>query len=191
MKKLLTGTCIGLLAMLHNHHAPAAPPAEHCPPELLLYDATGKVAGRYFPAPTVELGAPLREATVIVNIDGALIQALVVPDRKGGRMNATALRWQTYRPNDFASPDCSGPPLIERTVPGTRPAAFRRDASGDLIAYVGVDGVSFPQRSLAESSYGEGSCDSYAAEGGVWRQAWLIERIVNITQRFPEPLSVR
>ncbi len=163
-------------------------------PELpALVDATGKVAGPYVPS----------GQTVILRIDGALIAATVtnqldvnIPFPSLGQQSGSTYRWALGEVTWFLSSDCSGPPIPLASA-GLRPVAFTQDKrTGALTAYIGGTGLSTPKpaNSVRQPSLGKGpqggQCTQQFPFGGTI-QGFDVEQTVVVSQRFPEPLTVR
>ena len=178
--------------------APLAPQATKKSPfirpdPLVLVDATGKLVGTYLPV----------TENVIVNVENALIVADVtnqldvnIPFPSQGEQSGSTFRRTIRGQTWFLSSDCSGPP-IPLAGSGLRPVAFLQDRnSGVLTAYIGGTGRSSAKRanSVRQQMLGGGpaswSCVQQSPFGGSI-QGFDVESVVNLSQRFPEALTVQ
>lgn len=163
------------------------------PEPLVLVDATGKIVGAFFPP-----------GGVILNIQGVLIPAnvtnqinLVAPFTDSGVQSATKYRWAIAGTTNFLTSNCSGPP-VPLASGGLRPVAYTQDlATGVLTAYIGGSGLSVPKftSSSTLSTLGNGPfsgrCTSGVPAQGGNIQGFDVEQTANISQRYPEPLTVK
>lgn len=163
------------------------------PEPLVLVDATGKVVGTYLPVTD----------NVVLHVQNALIVASVTnqfdvnaPFASLGEQSGLTYRWAIRGQTWFLSADCSGPP-IPLTSSGLRPVAYTQNrTSGALTAYIGGIGRSTAKRanSVRQAALGggpqSGQCLQQAPFGGSI-QGFDVESVVNISQRFPEALSVK
>jgi hypothetical protein len=190
MKKLLLGFCVAAAAAFNAHQLMAqdavadSASREGKSHPLMVYDATGKPAGQYFPAGPVP--------SAILNIEGTLIRLNLSSVTQNGQGDAVSLKWDSSGPAvEFPLPGCSGTPLIYTHVPGTRAIALIRDAaSGKLIVYIGQAGLSTSQNFQSVTNPDNPTlCASGGSSGTV--NAWPLDKTVNISDLYPEPLTVR
>jgi hypothetical protein len=179
---------------LANYRAPNFFPQSPLlsPPPPLLVDARGRVAGRYAPDSN----------TAILNINGVSIVAdvtnqtgIIVPYSDQGDQSGSLYKWTAAQQTWFLSTDCSGPP-IPVAFRGLRPVAYVQDANtGAVTAYIGSAGKSklLPAQSYKQPSIGAGSQPACVRQIPARSriQGFDIEQTVNITQLYPESLSVR
>ncbi|MBC7514009.1 MAG: hypothetical protein H7234_06185 [Herminiimonas sp.] len=161
------------------------------PPVML--DATGKVAGLYVPS----------AGTVILRLEDAIIAAAVTnqldvntPFASLGSQSGSTYRWTIQELTWFLSTDCTGPPIPLASA-GLRPVAYTQDRrSGTLTAYIGGSGRSAPRpaNSVRQPTLGSGplsgQCSQKTPFGGVI-EGFDVAQTVVLSQRFPEPLTVR
>lgn len=201
MKRLVIGLCLGVMAVFNMNQAVAQEIDNQLVQRLgallgpLVYDANGRVAGKYFTAPSGL--ATLSFASAVLNIEGALIHVRLFTNSANDPtgVHPTSLTWDSGGAA-FASNNCSGTPYIPMGLPGTRPLALVRDASGALTAYIGA--ADFPSTQEARSRLdGGGRCvnmegsDDQGNTFGVPIKTYPLERTVILNQLYPEPLTVR
>ena len=163
------------------------------PDPLVLVDAAGKLVGTYLPV----------TGSVIVNVQNALIVAEVtnqfdvnIPFPSQGEQSGSTFRWTVRGQTWFLSSDCSGPP-IPLAGSGLRPVAYLQDRNtGVLTAFIGGSGRSTAKRanSVRQQVLGggpvSGACVQESPFGGSI-QGFDVESVVNLSQRFPEMLTVQ
>ena len=163
------------------------------PDPLVLVDANGKVVGTYLPVTD----------NVILHVQNALIVADVTnqfdvnaPFASLGEQSGSTYRWAIRGQTWYLSADCSGPPIPLANA-GLRPVAYTQDRnSGALTAYIGGIGRSTAKRanSMRQAALGggpqSGQCLQQAPFGGSI-QGFDVESVFNLSQRFPEALSVK
>jgi hypothetical protein len=146
-----------------------------------LVDASGKKIGVFYPPPLVS-GGPV----AVLGLDGTYATVYLEAYQEAGLTDSERLRFSRNNYSlFFASSDCSGPPLIRGVAygNGTRPATTFFNGT-DVILYVGAAGFSSSQS--AQSFYTNSACTP-----GSWLvNAWTLERTVNLTSRFREPLRI-
>lgn len=159
----------------------------------VLVDVTGNLVGPYLPV----------AGSVILRVQGAIIAAgvtnqidVAAPYGSLGQQSGSTYRWVVQDQTWFLSADCSGPP-IPLALGGLRPVAYTQEATtGKLTAYIGGSGRSTakPANSVRQPSLGQGpqggQCLQKTPFGGVI-QGFDVEQTVVISQRFPEPLTLR
>ena len=159
---------------------------------LVLVDAAGKTVGLYSPT----------SSSVILNVQNALIVADVsnqldvnVPFASLGEQSGSRFKWAIRGETWFLSTDCSGQPIPLANT-GLRPVAYTQDrATGTLTAYIGGAGRSTAKRanSVRQAALGGGpgggQCQRQSPFGGAI-QGFDVEHVVNISQRYPEALTV-
>lgn len=129
--------------------------------------------------------------------DAAVVAAMTVPP-------SGLLEWNVTAPSfaQFASPDCTGTPLLttrtDSAIAGARPALQVADVNGDVWVLVGTSAraTSVVVRSMGAlirpgrtQLPGTVLCSSPNVESTVL--AVPIEQSINLTQRYPEPLGIR
>ncbi len=159
----------------------------------VLVDATGKIAGLYSPATTTVV-LKLGEALILANVTNQL--DVNAPFTSLGEQSGSTLRWAIVGQTWFLSSDCSGPP-IPLASGGLRPVAYTQDrATGALTAFIGGAGISSarPANSVRQAALGggpfSGQCVTQTPAGGTI-QGFDIVQTMNISQRFPPPLTVQ
>ena len=165
----------------------------HLPEPPALFDATGRIVGLYVPS----------AGSVILRLEDAIIAAAVTnqldvntPFASLGPQSGSTYRWTIQEQTWFLSTDCSGAPIPLAST-GLRPVAYTQDRhTGALSAYIGGTGRSAPRpaNSVRQPTLGLGSlsgqCSQKTPFGGVI-EGFDVERTVVLSQRFPEPLTVR
>ncbi|MFM0140762.1 hypothetical protein [Caballeronia grimmiae] len=147
-------------------------------PVAKVLDSRGAVAG---PLVSVVGG---NAATI--DVDGVLI---VVPINRmrdsAGRLSASQYQWRDNG-QQFSTSDCSGPPVISPTEV-LRPAAVVRRGA-DVTLYVAADAYVGPIE-IRSYSDGQGQCTTRSFS--YQTIAWSADKSFALTQRFPEPLSIK
>jgi hypothetical protein len=157
----------------------AAPAFAHDndPPLLKVYDAQGKVIGRF--------DYQDRAQGVFVRVNGADI-FLPIEHRpvSATEVSIDQFQWAQTLVVGFASKDCTGPAFPSSFFGAPRPSATVR-AGVEATVYIAGTGLSGSAQ--IGSSYENGQC---VASGSDWPQYWKAESSYSLTEHYPEPLSV-
>lgn len=146
-----------------------------------LIDAAGNRAGVMFPVPLVSGGS-----VAVLSVDGLLVGVRVEGLNVAGSIDAERIQFsRSSSGRFFLTSDCSGPPYIRRAGwrDGTRPVETQV-LGADVWLYVAQRGFDAVQ--TYQSISNNNQCVS---QSGTVR-AWPLERVINLTSRFPEPLRI-
>lgn len=186
MKNLLAACCVVTAGTCAVQAAEGETPPDKSQSRtpLTVYDATGKVVGRY------------EGGSAILNIDG--IRVVVAVSKvvyDNAVVESTQLKWMKEEDSAsyYPTSDCSGPTLITMGPPGARPVGYYRDSAGDMHLSIGAEGPSTTQLAYSMKYYG--GC--VTSDPGIPTrfptqvEAWPTAKVVNLSRLYPEPLSVR
>jgi len=129
---------------------------------------------------------------VVLTVNGAIV---FVPIRRASGANGHTLASQyvwgdvTYA-FSFRTSDCSGPPFVRGEPAGNlRPAAVVRQG-GEATLYIAPDSFSSDfAPSVRSMQYVDGPCTGITPVNR--EEGWTPESSFSLTERFPEPLTVR
>lgn len=149
-----------------------------------LVDATGKRIGVAYPLPQITVPGG---AMAILEIDQVFVPVSLEAYQDGGRIDAERLRFGRTTLAWYASADCTGTPYIRHTsLPtGTRPAVTTSDGA-NVMLFIGTAGLSSTFTVL--SQFQDRTC--ITANPGYPIEVWPVEKTVNLTTRFREPLRI-
>lgn len=206
MHRLMVAALLGCAA-LASYAEDAAREREHRAHGMQVFDAQGQRVGRL-----TSLGGT---DGVLLNMNGVPLFAAIERRSTSGGTSATDFQWAASSVLSYASPGCSGAPLV-RYDANSDPNLFRQQAArpslavrsgADVTLYFAGDGYS--ATTLNVSGYTvEHGCEALSAAprevceaGCVWPpshayvlpkvlQAWPAAGTFELTRRYPEPLRI-
>ncbi|MFM0052772.1 hypothetical protein [Caballeronia grimmiae] len=144
-----------------------------------LYDARGQIVG------DVVAGSNNNgTGAVLLNVEGVLVLAEFVRMGSESGESASQMQWLSGE-LDFGGPNCTGEPYIRYTGTPLRPTtAYSRNSHVTLL--IAVEGRQEVRRIV---SFGD-STGCYGDNIGYLDSVWRVERSINLTEKYPEPLRV-
>ncbi|WP_244847129.1 hypothetical protein [Caballeronia sp. SL2Y3] len=151
-----------------------------------LYDARGRLVGTVVDASMQSSSSDfVSDGGVIMDVKGAPVFVGFSRRQKAdGVRSANAWIWSANRPA-YSSPRCTGTPYIAFTLGPLRPAAIERKG-GKAVLYVAKDQPE-QYENVGSQAHPDGCEDFFA---GPARPVWLIGDSINLSDEYPEPLTI-